>query len=74
MLKIVIIVSNNIELKAKSPNLIQFYPIIPKLDITSLQMCTLSMTLKALTNARILFGMEEKKKKNGAIWVERGYS
>ena len=45
MLKIVTIVSNIMGLKAKPPNSIQFYSITPKLDIISIQMYTINVTL-----------------------------
>ena len=38
-------------LKAKPPNLIQFYSITPKLDIINIQMCTLNVTLNPTTSA-----------------------
>ena len=52
MLKIVIIVSNIMGLKAKPSNLIRFYSITLELvDIISIQMCTLNVPLNPTTRA-----------------------
>ena len=51
MLKIVVIVSNIMGLKAKPTNLIQFYSNTPKLDIIRIQMCSQNVTLNLTTNA-----------------------
>ena len=38
-------------LKARPPNLIQFYSVTPNLDIISIQICTLNVTLYPTTGA-----------------------
>ena len=52
------IVSNIMGPKPKPPNSIQFYSTTPELDVISIQMCTLNVTLNPTTRAIFCISVE----------------
>ena len=66
-------------LKAKSPSLIQFYSIISKYDVITIQMCTLNITTSAIIPKELWswdvhFVKKEKKTKASRNRKHAGFS